>query len=162
MVIIAAMFLWWSMHVDVKFHSHSEWNFFQQVTGEAYRHLSEASCYLNMIGLALIYALLVTCINRFWVGTALFGTLVMVFSVATRIKVTMRNEPVIPSDLGILTGNGGGGAGEVASFITEESQPLVNAAVTLLIWFAAICIMLQLWIDGVNSSIALGVIPLPA
>lgn len=96
MVIIAAMFLWWSMHVDVKFHSHSEWNFFQQVTGEAYRHLSEASCYLNMIGLALIYALLVTCINRFWVGTALFGTLVMVFSVATRIKVTMRNEPVIP------------------------------------------------------------------
>lgn len=128
MVIIAAMFLWWSMHVDVKFHSHSEWNFFQQVTGEAYRHLSEASCYLNMIGLALIYALLVTCINRFWVGTALFGTLVMVFSVATRIKVTMRNEPVIPSDLGILTGNGGGGAGEVASFITEESQPLVNAA----------------------------------
>ncbi|ANU43242.1 LTA synthase family protein [Bifidobacterium animalis] len=143
MVIIAAMFLWWSMHVDVKFHSHSEWNFFQQVTGEAYRHLSEASCYLNMIGLALIYALLVTCINRFWVGTALFGTLVMVFSVATRIKVTMRNEPVIPSDLGILTGNGGGGAGEVASFITEESQPLVNAAVTWLIWFAAICIMLQ-------------------
>ena len=143
MVILATMFLWWSTKTKLKYDPASELNFLQQVTGDAYHYLSSASCYLNMIALVLIYLLLVTLVNRFWVGTALFGAFVMVFAVATKIKITMRSEPIIPSDLGFLSGGGGGGAGDVASFVTDDSRPLVNTAIAWLVWFVVICVILQ-------------------
>lgn len=143
MVILATMFLWWSTNTKLKYDPASELNFLQQVTGDAYHYLSSASCYLNMIVLVLIYLLLVTLVNRFWVGTALFGAFVMVFAVATKIKITMRSEPIIPSDLGFLSGGGGGGAGDVASFVTDDSRPLVNTAIAWLVWFVVICVILQ-------------------
>ena len=143
MVILATMFLWWSTNTKLKYDPASEPNFLQQVTGDAYHYLSSASCYLNMIALVLIYLLLVTLVNRFWVGTALFGAFVMVFAVATKIKITMRSEPIIPSDLGFLSGGGGGGAGDVASFVTDDSRPLVNTAIAWLVWFVVICVILQ-------------------
>lgn len=143
MVILATMFLWWSTNTKLKYDPASELNFLQQVTGDAYHYLSAASCYLNMIALVLIYLLLVTLVNRFWVGTALFGAFVMVFAVATKIKITMRSEPIIPSDLGFLSGGGGGGAGDVASFVTDDSRPLVNTAIAWLVWFVVICVILQ-------------------
>ena len=143
MVILATMFLWWSPNTKLKYDPASELNFLQQVTGDAYHYLSSASCYLNMIALVLIYLLLVTLVNRFWVGTALFGAFVMVFAVATKIKITMRSEPIIPSDLGFLSGGGGGGAGDVASFVTDDSRPLVNTAIAWLVWFVVICVILQ-------------------
>ncbi|MCB5625992.1 LTA synthase family protein [Bifidobacterium animalis] len=143
MVILATMFLWWGTNTKLKYDPASELNFLQQVTGDAYHYLSSASCYLNMIALVLIYLLLVTLVNRFWVGTALFGAFVMVFAVATKIKITMRSEPIIPSDLGFLSGGGGGGAGDVASFVTDDSRPLVNTAIAWLVWFVVICVILQ-------------------
>ena len=143
MVILATMFLWWSTNTKLKYDPASELNFLQHVTGDAYHYLSSASCYLNMIALVLIYLLLVTLVNRFWVGTALFGAFVMVFAVATKIKITMRSEPIIPSDLGFLSGGGGGGAGDVASFVTDDSRPLVNTAIAWLVWFVVICVILQ-------------------
>lgn len=143
MVILATMFLWWSTNTKLKYDPASELNFLQQVTGDAYHYLSSASCYLNMIALVLIYLFLVTLVNRFWVGTALFGAFVMVFAVATKIKITMRSEPIIPSDLGFLSGGGGGGAGAVASFVTDDSRPLVNTAIAWLVWFVVICVILQ-------------------
>ena len=143
MVILATMFLWWSTNTKLKYDPASELNFLQQVTGDAYHYLSSASCYLNMIALVLIYLLLVTLVNRFWVGTALFGAFVMVFAVATKIKITMRSEPIIPSNLGFLSGGGGGGAGDVASFVTDDSRPLVNTAIAWLVWFVVICVILQ-------------------
>lgn len=143
MVILATMFLWWSTNTKLKYDPASELNFLQQVTGDAYHYLSSASCYLNMIALVLIYLFLVTLVNRFWVGTALFGAFVMVFTVATKIKITMRSEPIIPSDLGFLSGGGGGGAGDVASFVTDDSRPLVNTAIAWLVWFVVICVILQ-------------------
>ncbi len=143
MVILATMFLWWSTNTKLKYDPASELNFLQQVTGDAYHYLSSASCYLNMIALVLFYLFLVTLVNRFWVGTALFGAFVMVFAVATKIKITMRSEPIIPSDLGFLSGGGGGGAGDVASFVTDDSRPLVNTAIAWLVWFVVICVILQ-------------------
>ena len=142
-VILATMFLWWSTNTKLKYDPASELNFLQQVTGDAYHYLSSASCYLNMIALVLFYLFLVTLVNRFWVGTALFGAFVMVFAVATKIKITMRSEPIIPSDLGFLSGGGGGGAGDVASFVTDDSRPLVNTAIAWLVWFVVICVILQ-------------------
>ena len=60
--------------------------------------------YLNGIVLALIYLLCVTLINRFWAGTAIFATFVTIYGVATKNKITMRDKPIIPSDLDLLTG----------------------------------------------------------
>ncbi|RYN11865.1 phosphoglycerol transferase [Bifidobacterium animalis subsp. animalis] len=142
-ILIATMFLWWSMQDNLQYNPKDQSSLFHQVTDHAYHSLSDGSCYLTMIALLLIYLVCVTVINRFWIGTAVFGTIAMVFAVATKIKITMRSEPVIPSDLGFLTGGGGGGAGEVASFINEDSQPLINAAITMLVWFIIICIALQ-------------------
>ncbi len=142
LIIIATMFLWWSVQDNLQYDPEQRANLYQQVADPAYHSLSNGSCYLTMIALALIYLVCVTVINRFWIGTAVFGTIAMIFAVATKIKLAMRNEPVIPSDLGFLTG--GGGAGEVTSFINEDSQPLVDAAVTMLVWFVVVCFVMQL------------------
>lgn len=141
-VIFNAMFLWWSMQNDLKYDPEASGNLLQQVCGKSYHALSEGSSLLNMIALVFVYLICITLINRFWVGTALFGTIAMIFSVATKIKVKMRGEPVIPSDLGFVTG-GGGGAGEVTSFITDESRPLVHSAVHWVILFVVVCVVLQ-------------------
>lgn len=142
MIIIATMFIWWSTQTNISYQA-GKGTLFHQVTNPAYHALSQSSCYFTMFGLLLIYAVCITLVNRFWIGTALFGTLAMVFAVATKIKIAMRSEPIIPSDLGFLTG-AGGGAGEVTSFITDDSRPLVNSATTMLIWFILICAVLQL------------------
>lgn len=141
MVVLGAMFLWWSMQSDIQY-TPKNGALLQQVAGHAYHSLSDTSCYLNMIGMVLIYLICITLINRFFIGTAVFGSIILVFAVATKIKVRMRQEPIIPSDLSFVSG-GGGGAGEVASFITDESKDLINAAITLLVWFVIICIVLQ-------------------
>lgn len=141
MVVLGAMFLWWSMQSDIQY-TPKNGTLLQQVAGHAYHSLSDTSCYLNMIGMVLIYLICITLINRFFIGTAVFGSIILVFAVATKIKVRMRQEPIIPSDLSFVSGDGGG-AGEVASFITDESKDLVNAAITLLVWFVIICIVLQ-------------------
>lgn len=122
MVVLGAMFLWWSMQSDIQY-TPKNGALLQQVAGHAYHSLSDTSCYLNMIGMVLIYLICITLINRFFIGTAVFGSIILVFAVATKIKVRMRQEPIIPSDLSFVSG-GGGGAGEVASFITDESKDL--------------------------------------
>lgn len=140
--IVATMFIWWSTQTNLSYQA-GNGTLFHQVTNQAYHALSQSSCYFTMFGLLLIYAVCITLVNRFWIGTALFGTLAMVFAIATKIKIAMRSEPIIPSDMGFLTGGGGGGAGEVTSFITEDSLPLVHSAISLLIWFVAMCVVLQ-------------------
>lgn len=142
MVILASMFLLWSMNWNVQY-SEKGGNLIGQVTGPTYKSLSTPQSYLNMIALAFVYLICITVINRFWIGTALFGSIALIFSVATKIKIAMRHEPVIPSDLGFLTGGGGGGAGEITPFVTGDYVALVNASVNLLIWFVVICVVLQ-------------------
>lgn len=142
MVIMASMFLLWSTNPDLSFKT-NEGNLIQQVFGHTYKDLSTTQSYLNMIALSFIYLVCITVINRFWVGTALFSSIAVIFAVATKIKINMRSEPVIPSDLGFLTGGGGGGGGEVASFVTDEFTPLINAAVPLVIWLVVICFIVQ-------------------
>ena len=111
------------------------------------RHALEAltsrALYLNGLVLAMIYLLCVTLINRFWVGTAVFAIFVTVFGVATKIKMTMRDEPIIPSDLDFLTGKGGG-AGDVTSFVTGDSRKLITSSIIYHILFVLVCLGLQI------------------
>lgn len=55
---------------------------------------------LNFLVLGMVHLALVFVLNRFWVATAIFSIVMSVFAVANSIKVSLRNEPVIPSDLG--------------------------------------------------------------
>lgn len=99
---------------------------------------------LNFCVLGMVYLVLIFVLNRFWVATVLFAIITSVFAVANHIKIQLRNEPVIPSDLSfIFSGNGG----EVASFIPKDSQALVNNTITMLVWLTIACLLLQ-FIDG--------------
>lgn len=99
---------------------------------------------LNLVALGMIYLVLVFLLNRFWVATALFSIVMSSFAVANHIKVQLRSEPVLPSDLSFLTAGNGG---QIASYIPEGSRALVNGTVTMLIWLTVICLALQL-LDG--------------
>lgn len=104
---------------------------------------------LNLIILAVAYLTLIFIINRFWIATAIFSTVMTVYAVANHIKIESRNEPVLPADLNFITG---GNTGQSASFIPQSSQGLVNTAVSGVIWLVVICIIMQ-FIDGRNAII---------
>nr|WP_278251016.1 alkaline phosphatase family protein [Bifidobacterium imperatoris] len=95
---------------------------------------------LNFCALGMIYLVLVFVLNRFWIATAVFAIVMSSFAVANSIKVDLRNEPVIPSDLSFLTSGNGG---EITSFIPKGSQGLVDGTITMLVWLTIICLILQ-------------------
>lgn len=99
---------------------------------------------LNFCALGMIYLVLVFVLNRFWVATAVFGITMSVYAVANSIKMNLRNEPILPSDLSFLSSGNGG---EIASFIPKGSRPLVDGTITMLIWLTVICLILQ-FVDG--------------
>lgn len=140
-LMFTTVLLWWSTQSEVPY-SHSRGPLLFQIlthTGEALH--TRVSCF-NLLVLCIIYSICVTIINRFWIGTAVFVTFVTIFAVATKIKIEMRQEPIIPSDLGFLSGSDGG-AGEITSFITDESKHLITSALILLLIFIIICVTLQ-------------------
>lgn len=104
---------------------------------------------LNFIILIAIYLTLIFVLNRFWVSTAIFGTVMTTYAVANHVKMQTRNEPVLPADLNFITG---GNTSELTSFIPKSSQGLVNSAVTGVTWLVIICIIMQ-FIDGRNGII---------
>lgn len=96
--------------------------------------------WLNFIVLSVLYLTIILVINRFWVATAVFGTLMTVFAIADKIKVELRNEPIIPADLQFVTGGNGG---SIMSFTTKKDMVLINSAVTGVIWLIVVCVVLQ-------------------
>lgn len=104
---------------------------------------------LNFMVLGLIYLVMVFVLNRFWVATAIFGITMSVYAVANSIKVQVRDEPIIPSDLGFFTSGNGG---EITSFIPDEYQQLVTGSITTLIWFTIVCLLVQC-LDGRRAII---------
>ncbi|EFA22938.1 LTA synthase family protein [Bifidobacterium gallicum] len=111
-----------------------------QVFKAEYIWLSSTSGWLNMIGLALIYLAVICVINRFWVATGIFGAVMTVFGIANKIKIALRNEPIIPSDLLFISGGQGG---EITSFVSDDMKSLVNAAIWFVVWYVIICFALQ-------------------
>lgn len=99
---------------------------------------------LNFIGIGLIYLALVFVLNRFWIATVIFGAAMTAYGVANSIKMGLRNEPILPSDLSFVS-NGNGG--NLLSFIPKDQQALVNEAITVLIWFSCACLLLFV-LDG--------------
>lgn len=153
------VFLQWGMYSEPKYPKGSEIDdttrVLQSVIGRTTKFVSQTwidnqyQALLNFIVLGAIYLTLVLILNRFWVASAIFGTVMTVFAVANHIKIESRNEPVIPADLNFITG---GNAGELTSFIPKSSQTLVDGAVTGVIYFVTICIIMQ-FLDGRNAII---------
>ena len=153
------VFLQWGMYSEPEYPESSEIDdttrVLQSVIGRTTKFVSQIwidhqyQALLNFIALGVIYLTLVLILNRFWVASAIFGTVMTVFAVANHIKIESRNEPVIPADLNFITG---GNAGELTSFIPNSSQALVDGAVAGVICFVAICIVMQ-FLDGRNAVI---------
>lgn len=153
------VFLQWGMYGEPEYPEGSEIDdttrVLQSVIGRTTKFVSQIwidhqyQALLNFIVLGVIYLTLVLILNRFWVASAIFGTVMTVFAVANHIKIESRNEPVIPADLNFITG---GNAGELTSFIPNSSQALVDGAVAGVICFVAICIVMQ-FLDGRNAVI---------
>ena len=95
---------------------------------------------LNFLVLGLFYLVLVFLFNRFWIASAVFSAIAIVFSVANRIKITLRGEPILPSDLSFITGGNGG---EIGTFIPKDAARLISTAITVLIIVVVVCIILQ-------------------
>ena len=139
---IANMFLLWSVTPKLAYDPTAKTSLVMQVMDGTYHWLANTAGILNFFALGILYLICVTVTNRFWIGTAFFGAIAGITAFAGKAKVAMRNEPIIPSDLGFLTGNGGGGE-NVASFVTDDLRPTINAGISLVIWFVVICMLLQ-------------------
>ena len=139
---IANMFLLWSVTPKLAYDPTAKTSLVMQVMDGTYHWLANTAGILNFFALGILYLICVTVTNRFWIGTAFFGTIAGITAFAGKAKVAMRNEPIIPSDLGFLTGNGGGGE-NVASFVTDDLRPTINAGISLVVWFVVICLLLQ-------------------
>ena len=96
---------------------------------------------LNVLVIAMIYFAFILIINRFWISTAIFGSLMIVYVIANYFKVQARTEPIIPADLNFVLG---GNTKELTSFIPKDAHSLVAQGVTLLIWLVVVCLILQL------------------
>lgn len=115
----------------------------QSIPGQLTRFVSQMwleqryTFILNLFALSLIYLVLIFIINRFWIATIIFGTLMVVYGTADKIKISLRNEPIIPADLNFLSS---GNTSNLLSFIPKEDQPLITGAITFIIWFILICL----------------------
>lgn len=134
------LFQIWSVNKDAQYDPLAHIGLITQIWNACWRNVAGTAFILNFIALALIYAACVTIINRFWVATAAFTTLVSVFAVANKIKITLRNETIIPSDLTFISG----GAGEsIISFIPPDMHALVYVSIKRIVAFIILCILLQ-------------------
>ena len=151
----AVTFIQWGMYSEPKYDDpnavDSTTKILNSVNGQLTRFVTQMwleedklNWLLNFLVLGMVYLVLVFVINRFWVATAVFAITMSVYAVANSIKIILRNEPILPSDLSFLSSGNGG---EITSFIPKSSQALVDGTITMLIWLTVICLILQ-FVDG--------------
>ena len=151
----AVTFIQWGMYSEPKYDDpnavDSTTKILNSVNGQLTRFVTQMwleedklNWLLNFLALGMVYLVLVFVINRFWVATAVFAITMSVYAVASSIKIILRNEPILPSDLSFLSSGNGG---EITSFIPKSSQALVDGTITMLIWLTVICLILQ-FVDG--------------
>ncbi|OZG65690.1 arylsulfatase [Bifidobacterium hapali] len=147
----ATVFLQWSVYSEPTYDDPNAvddytkaWN---SIAGQITKFVAQVwlqkinNALLNFLILGLMYLVLVFLINRFWIATAVFSVVMTAFAVANHIKVELRNEPIIPSDLSFVSGGNGG---EIWSFIPQDDLALVHGSIRMLFWLVLICAGLQL------------------
>lgn len=139
LLLLSTLLQVWSTNTDAPYDPAK--GFLGQVWASSRAFITDNSGLFNLIPLSLIYLVLVTIINRFWVASGVFLSLSYVIAIANKCKITARNEPVIPSDLDFITG--GGGAGNVAGFVDASMENLIRTGVTSVIIILLVTIALQ-------------------
>lgn len=148
------IFLQWGVYNEPEYAEDTEIDqttrILQSVAGQVTKFVSQMwleqkyQFLLNFIGIGLIYLALILVLNRFWIATVIFGVAMTAYGVANSIKMRLRNEPILPSDLSfILNGN----SGSLLSFIPKDQQTLVSGTITVLVWFSCICVLFFI-LDG--------------
>lgn len=89
---------------------------------------------LNYLIVLIAYLLVVFLINRFWIATAVFAVVSVVLATANYFKVSLRNEPVIPTDLNFL-----GNSGQILSFIPADGMQLLYTAIGVVAGTVIVC-----------------------
>lgn len=95
---------------------------------------------LAAILVAFVYLIIIAVINRFWIATPIVASILIFFSVAQRIKVRLRNEPVLPSDISMAGTNGN----SLVGFITTGGKLLIMHSVLIVISLFVLCIFLHI------------------
>ncbi|WP_243387025.1 LTA synthase family protein [Bifidobacterium primatium] len=102
-------------------------------TGQQFQFL------LNLLLLGLIYLLVLVLINRFWVATPVFLSIVGFCAVVERFKVGARYETVKPSDLSFLKSD----TGNMAEFIPTGASRIFMSAAIFFLAMIVICYSLK-------------------
>lgn len=109
----AVLFLQWSVYNPIEYADDAQADNTTRIMGTMAGQLTKFvsqmwlenqwQFLLNFLAVGLMYLVVVTFLNRFWVATAIFGTVMVVFSIANRFKYLLRNEPIIPADLSFIS-----------------------------------------------------------
>lgn len=139
LLLLSTLLQVWSTNTDAPYDPTK--GFIGQIWESSRAFITDNSGLFNLMPLTLIYLVLVTLINRFWIASGIFLSLSYVIATANKCKITARNEPVIPSDLNFITG--GGGAGNVAGFVDASMQSLIKVGVSSIAIILVASIALQ-------------------
>lgn len=90
---------------------------------------------LNLLILGMLYFVLVMLINRFWVATPVFLSIVGFCAVAERFKVVARYETIKPSDLSFMKSD----AGNMLSFVPAGAEKILLQAGVFFLAMIVIC-----------------------
>ncbi|MCI1935657.1 MAG: sulfatase-like hydrolase/transferase [Bifidobacteriaceae bacterium] len=93
---------------------------------------------LNLLVLGVFYFALIAAINRFWIATPVFIAIVTIVAVVERMKVMVRNETILPSDLKMAGTN----TTNLAEFIPAGSGRLFIKICLFLLVFILLCVLL--------------------
>ncbi|MBT1162078.1 sulfatase-like hydrolase/transferase [Bifidobacterium sp. SO1] len=108
---------------------------------------------LNLLVIGVIYAVLMLAVNRFWIASGLFVTIIGVIAVLERMKVLVRSETIRPTDITLMASGGAGGMGDtVTNTPTGSAEAIIQMTVTVVI-LLAVCVVAYVF-DGRGSLIA--------
>jgi phosphoglycerol transferase MdoB-like AlkP superfamily enzyme len=91
---------------------------------------------LNLVLIACFYFALIAITNRFWVATPIITAFFIAVATAERLKVTVRSEPIMPSDVKMAGSNASG----LMEFVPTGSSTTIVHAILLILGVIALSV----------------------
>lgn len=102
---------------------------------------------LNLLIIGAIYAVLVMAINRFWLASGVMLVVVGVIAVLERMKVLVRSQTIMLTDITLMASGGAGGMGDtVTNMPAGSGEAIAQMSVTVAALVALVA--LAAWFDG--------------
>lgn len=93
------------------------------------------SVILNAIIYYLIFRLIYSITNKFWISSILNGIISVIWIIANKIKIDYRSEPILPADLKLIS--------NISSIMEMISKQLIVVAFILIIIFVFLAVYLE-------------------